>query len=166
MHAFRIAWERINPDLVRHAIFGFDRQADIDSAQLINALLARPPLPIESAARLGLVLHYLYGAMLGTAYAAARARAPRLASARGIPAGVALWLLADEISITLSGISNPLDRSLASHLSALAAHLVYVFTIEGILRRPDRRRAAVQQLSPVSSRLLVTRSHLYVAKSV
>jgi hypothetical protein len=134
MHAFRIAWERTAPDRVRDGIFGFDREADIDSAQWINGLVFREPLPIETAARLGLTLHYVYGALLGAAYGTARGCTPRISNAWGVPAGVVLWLAADELPITLSGISNPVDRSLASHLSALAAHLLYATTIENILR--------------------------------
>ena len=134
MHAFRIAWERIAPDRVRDGMFGFDREADIDSAQWISGLLFREPLRIETAARLGLTLHYVYGALLGAAYAAARTWAAPISTARGIPAGVVLWLAADEVPITLSGISNPVERSAASHLSALCAHLLYATTIENILR--------------------------------
>jgi len=134
MHAFRIAWEAIACDSVRDGIFGFDREADIASAQRIHGILLREPLCNESAARLGMTLHYIYGALLGAAYAAASATVPGIADRRGISAGAVLWLAADEIPITLSRISNPLDKSFASHVSALGAHLLYAATLETILR--------------------------------
>ena len=81
MHAFRIGWERIAPDRVRDGIFGFDREADIDSAEWIHGLLLCERLPTESAARLDLALHYVYGALLGSACASARGRAPRISNA-------------------------------------------------------------------------------------
>lgn len=135
MHAFRIAWERMIPDLIRDGIFGFDREADFASAQRLNGLLFRQPLSTESAARLGVALHYVYGGLLGASYAVARARLSQISSVKRIPAGVVLWLAADEVPVTLSGISNPMDKSPASHVSALIAHLVYATAMENVLRR-------------------------------
>jgi hypothetical protein len=44
-------------------------------------LLLCERLPTESAARLDLALHYVYGALLGAAYASVRGRAPRISNA-------------------------------------------------------------------------------------
>lgn len=133
MHAFRVVWERMSPDSVRDGIFGFDSEADVASAQFISRLLIRQPLSTRNAARLGLAFHYVYGGVLGAAYAVVRARAPRIAKPSGIPAAFVLWLAADEIPITLSGISNPADKNLASHVSAFAAHLLYATAVENIV---------------------------------
>lgn len=134
MHAFRIAWERIATDGVRDGIFGFDREADVNSAQWICGLVVRERLSAETAARLGLTLHYVYGALLGAAYSAARGRASRMSSALSIRDGIVLWLAADELPITLSGISNPIERSLRSHFGAAAAHVLYATAMRTILR--------------------------------
>lgn len=135
MHAFRITLERIRPDHFRDGIFGFDREADVAAAQLLCEPALGELLPAESAARLGLTLHYIYGSLLGACYGVARARSPRISTAWGIPAGVALWLVADEVPIAVTGIANPFDKTLASHVSALAAHLLYATTMENTLRR-------------------------------
>ena len=135
MSVFRLAWEGITRHRVRDGIFGFDREADVVSANLVNELVLRKPLPVEAAAKLGLILHYVYGALLGATYAAVRKNEPKVGRGRGIPAGAVIWLAADEVPIALSGISSQADRSFASHGAALAAHLLYAATLESTLRR-------------------------------
>ena len=49
----------------------------------------------------------------------------------GIPFGAAFWLLADEISVPLLGLSKgPTEYPVSTHAYALASHLVYGVTAE------------------------------------
>lgn len=125
MHLFRRVWEAVIEGRRQYGIFGFDREADIRSARLLNAIARRDPLPDREAETLGLALHYLYGAALGICFGVLSRRVPRLSSACGLPFGTAVWLFGDEFAITAAGISNPLRRPPASHVSALAAHLLF-----------------------------------------
>jgi hypothetical protein len=142
MHAFRIWWERYTRHRSRDAIFGFDREADVCSAWM---LLAWVPDTIseETAARVGLALHYLYGTSLGCMYASVRNPKGWFSKMAGIPLGIALWLCADEIPIALSGISNPFRKSTASHGGALAAHLLFAAALEDVLRAFGRRQTSM-----------------------
>jgi hypothetical protein len=133
MHAFRLVWESANRHQREHGIFGFDKEADVRGAEWLVRGLAGHALSHRSAQGLGLALHYLYGIAIGAAYAAAETRLEWLSNIRTAPASAVLWLLADEIPVTITDISDPLDRSVRSHAGALAAHLVYVATVRGIL---------------------------------
>jgi len=125
MHAFRLLWESATRHEAQRGIFGFDREADIKSARMLNAMVRRRPIPDREAERLGLALHYLYGAALGVGYGALAPRLPQLGKALGLPLGAALWLVADEVPISAAGISNPLRRPPSSHAAALCAHLLF-----------------------------------------
>jgi len=60
---------------------------------------------------------------------------PHLASVGGVPFGVAVWIVADEIGVPLSGLSKaPMEHPLEDHVSALTAHLVYGATTEVVRR--------------------------------
>lgn len=132
MHGFRFWWEKATHYRRKNAIFGFDHEADVNSAHLLASYF-RSSLPESQAARLGLGLHYTYGATLGTLYAATRSRNP-FGKAQVISFGVFLWLYADEVPIALTGVSNPLGKSTASHAGALVAHLIFAITVENTLR--------------------------------
>lgn len=57
------------------------------------------------------------------------ARGRWLHKGRGAVFGALLWLCADEIPISFSGVSNPFKKSAVSHGSALAAHLLFGITV-------------------------------------
>ena len=137
MHAFRIVWEWANRHQRQHGIFGFDREADIRAAQLLAKQLGRKRLSERTAESVGLALHYLYGSALGAGYAAVQTRIAWLSEVHAVPIAVLLWLFADELPVTIIDISNPCDRSMRSHSSALAAHLIYAATVKQALRRCD-----------------------------
>lgn len=138
MYGFRLWWEVATKHQEQHAIFGFDHEADVNGARFLAHPL-RGALPEAQAARLGIGLHYAYGAMLGSLYAPARDRSARFGRVNSVPFGVVLWLCADEIPVALSGISNPFRKSAASHAGALLAHVVFATTVENALRLLQRR---------------------------
>ena len=137
MHAYRLGWEFATEHRARDGIFGFDREADVNSARLVYGLIVEKDLSEQDAARAGLGLHYAYGAVLGALYATAGGKDGRPRNMPASALAVLLWLCADEIPISLTGVSNPFRKSAASHLSALAAHLLFAITVRNALRAFD-----------------------------
>lgn len=132
MHAFRIAWEAATGSKAEHGIFGFDEEADVNSSRMLCRLLLNERISRSTAQKVGLSLHYLYGALIGGVYAGAAPRLPGMTCGSGSGFGAALWLAGDEIPISLSGISDPGSKSMASHAAALSAHLLYGVVLEQI----------------------------------
>lgn len=134
MHAFRRCWESLLRDESKHGIFGFDREADANSAQLLATTLLRRTIPESDAETTGLVLHYAYGAAIGGSYALLSCRFPEIRRGFGTAFGNSLWLIADELPIAVLRISNPLHKSVASHVAACGAHLLFGVVVEGATR--------------------------------
>lgn len=120
MHLFRIAWEHTTSHRAEDGIFGFDHEADVNSARLAAALFRECSLKESCAANVGMGLHYAYGSALGVACSCLlhEIDSPLLL-------GSMLWLIADEIPISLCTISNPIRKSVASHTGAFLSHYVY-----------------------------------------
>lgn len=133
MHAFRILWETCAPE-PEDGIFGFDREADINSAQLVSRFVSGRRMNESSASKLGLLLHYLYGPAIVVMYARTAARFSSSQKGKGLPFGVALWALGDELPISLLGISDPKRKSPASHVSAVLAHVIFGTVVVHILK--------------------------------
>jgi hypothetical protein len=132
MYLFRLWWELVTQRRPSVAIFGFDREADVRSARLL--LAARPGnLSDEDAARIALAFHYLYGMLLGCLFVNIRDWNEWMYRTSALPLATVLWLCADEIPVTLSGLSHPLRKSIASHASALIAHWLFVLVIRSML---------------------------------
>jgi hypothetical protein len=104
-----------------YGMFGFDREADINAARLVNAVLFSRTIPEEEAEKPDLALHYLYGSGVGLCYAAFAARSSQLRAGGGTSFGAALWLLGDEIPA-----------------AALAAHLLLRVVVEQVFARAHR----------------------------
>ena len=63
---------------------------------------------------------------------------PDVTVGAGMPFGTAVWLLADEVTVPLLGLSkSPTQYPLSKHAYALASHCVYGLTIE-VVRRAVR----------------------------
>lgn len=87
----------------------------------------------------GAVVHYAFGTASGGLYGALAEVAPQVTSGVGLPFGAAFWLLADEISVPLLGLSKgPTEYPLSTHAYAFASHLVYGATAE-LSRRAVRQ---------------------------
>jgi putative membrane protein len=103
-------------DAVTHAITGHD--------------LAKKDKPTG-----GSLVHFAFGGAVGAMYGAAAAQQDDVTAWGGVPFGATVWLVADELGVPLAGLSRkPTDYPLSSHASALAAHLVYGATTEGVRR--------------------------------
>jgi uncharacterized membrane protein YagU involved in acid resistance len=79
----------------------------------------------------GQILHYTFGTTTGALYGALADAIPALTTAGGVPFGLAVWLLADELAVPALGLSQPPTRQdLTTHTYALVAHGVYGLTAE------------------------------------
>jgi hypothetical protein len=87
----------------------------------------------------GAAVHYAFGTVSGGLYGALAEVTPQVTTGVGIPFGAAFWLLADEISVPLLGLSKgPTAYPASTHVYALASHLVYGATAE-LSRRAIRQ---------------------------
>ena len=93
-------------------------------------LLFRRNLTESDAERVALTLHYGHGALAGAGYALLVNKNQTLQAGFGTAYGAALWLVGGEIAVTLARLSDPRSKSKASHMIALAAHLVYGSVME------------------------------------
>jgi uncharacterized membrane protein YagU involved in acid resistance len=79
------------------------------------------------------------GASSAAIYGVLAEVAPIVTVAEGAAFGAGLWLLADEVAVPATGLSKPArEIPVATHLYALASHLVYGWITETV-RRALRR---------------------------
>jgi putative membrane protein len=79
----------------------------------------------------GAAVHYAFGTATGGLYGALAEISPQVTTAAGLPFGAAFWLLADEVTVPLLGLSKgPTEYPVSTHVYALASHLVYGVTAE------------------------------------
>ncbi len=95
--------------------------------------MGRARLSEDQAERIGGAMHYGFSIAAGAAYAAASSSLPTLRTGRGTVFGAMLWLVGDELAVTLSGLENPAETAAFSHASALAAHVVYGMVLEALI---------------------------------
>ena len=80
----------------------------------------------------GSAVHYATGTALGIAYAVAAARAPRTAAGFGVPFGLGVALLLDDLLVPAAGWGDwPADTPAATHAYGLATHAVFGAVLEG-----------------------------------
>jgi hypothetical protein len=99
--------------------------ATVKTANAIATAVFHHKLTTAEKKWAGPVVHYGMGAKLGALYGALAPSIPIEAGA-GMGYGAAVWLGADEIAVSLFGLSKlPVDTPLSSHVNALASHLVF-----------------------------------------
>ncbi len=83
----------------------------------------------------GAAVHYIYGTSLGAAYGLLGGLTPKIMAGRGTLYGTGTWVAGDEIGVPAFGLSKPPSEiPLSSHVSALAAHLIFGVVTDGIVR--------------------------------
>ena len=113
--------------------------ATMKAAAWVVESVAGIKLSHEQKKAAGPIVHYGFGAVMGAAYGAVMERRQRSSSAGGAMLGMSLLLGADELAVPALGLSkSPSETPLASHTSAMAAHLVYGVTTEAVRRRIRR----------------------------
>ena len=87
----------------------------------------------------GTIVHYAFGALVGTAYGITAEIAPIVTRAVGLPFGVAVWLGAHVVTVPALGLSEPpTRRPPRKEAEELGMHLVYGLVTE-LVRRLLRR---------------------------
>ncbi len=109
--------------------------ATVLTAEKIAESVTGSPLPESKKKSAEPIVHYAFGALVGALYGGLASKAPLITLGAGTLYGAAVWLLADEIAVPAFGLSGPPKKyPLSKHLQALAAHLVYGLTAEGVRR--------------------------------
>ncbi len=116
------------------ASFGLSTETDAKTAHEIWRRMGWKPLSDRRAAQIGAAMHYGFAAGSGALYAAVGERWPALRTGGGAAFGAALWLVGDELAVSVSGLEDPRRTPLLSHVSALGAHVLYGVTVELTLR--------------------------------
>lgn len=118
------------------------RKADpstVKVAQTISKSVFGKKLPKSQKKLAGEVVHYAMGATSGAIYGAAVEAIPFVTAGDGLAFGAAVWVLADEVSVPALQLSKPATKiPAATHVYALASHLVYGWTTE-LVRRAVRK---------------------------
>jgi hypothetical protein len=93
----------------------------------------------EQRGQAGVVLHWGIGIAAGALYAVLRKRWPATASAQGVPFGTGFFLIVDELSNPLLGLTpGPMAFPWQTHTRGLAGHLTFGVTTELVLEGLDR----------------------------
>jgi len=109
--------------------------ATAKAASAVSQTVAHRTLTEDQKKVAGPVVHYVFGSTIGALYGAAAEFSPITTKGWGVPFGAAVFVGADEIGVPLAGLSEPPNKVPAStHASALAAHLVYGATTDGVRR--------------------------------
>ena len=113
------------------------------AADVVACATTGAPLPARYKPAAGSLVHYAFGGTVGAIYGAAAARDRAVARGAGLPFGIAVWVVADELGMPLAGLAKPPTAyPLKDHASAFAAHLVYGATTEAV------RRVVLAALAP------------------
>lgn len=105
--------------------------ATVETAKVISKQVFGHELLESEKKPAGAAVHYAFGAATGGLYGALAEVTPQVTTGAGLPFGAAFWLLADEISVPLLGLSKgPTEYPVSTHVYALASHLVYGVTAE------------------------------------
>jgi putative membrane protein len=143
MEQFQLLWRKVSEGIQRASNEEKPKRpkakpATIKAAQSISKNVFRKNL-LESQERLaGEMVHYAMGTTSAAIYGMLAEASPITNLGDGLVFGTAVWLLADEVSVPALGFSEaPQKIPLATHIHALASHLIYGWTTE-IVRRAVR----------------------------
>ena len=113
--------------------------ATVETAKVISTNVFGHELQESEKEPAGAAVHYAFGTVTGGLYGALAEVTPQVTAAAGLPFGAAFWLLADEITVPMLGLSKgPTEYPVSTHAYALASHLVYGVTAE-LSRRAVRQ---------------------------
>jgi hypothetical protein len=105
--------------------------ATVETAKVISENVFDHELQESEKRPAGAVVHYVFGTASGGLYGALAEVSPQVTVAAGLPFGAAFWLIADEVTVPLLGLSKgPTEYPVSTHVYSLASHLVYGMTAE------------------------------------
>ena len=105
--------------------------ATVETAKIISEHLFGHELQEDEKKPAGAAVHYAFGTATGGLYGALAEISPPVTAGAGLPFGAVFWLVADEVTVPLLGLSKaPTEYPLSTHVYAFASHLVYGMTAE------------------------------------
>jgi len=145
MDRFQDVWIAVSPpddskkkkDQARASEDGEESQEDatVKAASAISDGLFEHKLTRAEKKIAGPAVHYAVGATSGIVYGIASEFLPEVTMGFGLPYGIAFWIVVDEGAVPLLRLSKPPTAYPAStHIYALASHLVFGATAEGVRR--------------------------------
>jgi len=109
--------------------------ATVKAASAISENVFSHKLTVDEKKIAGPIVHYSVGASSGLVYGVAAELTPEITEGIGLPYGAAFWLVVDEGLVPLLGFAKgPTEYPLSVHAYALASHLVFGATAEGVRR--------------------------------
>jgi putative membrane protein len=109
--------------------------ATMKTADRISEALRGRHLTKAEKKKVGPVVHYAFGALMGAVYGASVEVNPAANALAGIPFGAILFAGADEVALPALGLSDkPAAYPLSTHLYGLVSHAVYGVTTETVRR--------------------------------
>jgi putative membrane protein len=112
-----------------------DAPATVKLASAISENVFDHKLREDEKEPAGTAIHYGFSLVTGGIYGVTTELEPEAAVGAGAPFGAAVWLLADEITVPLAGLSKgPTAYPLSKHAYSLASHLVYGVATEATRR--------------------------------
>jgi len=113
--------------------------ATVKAANVISEKVTGRKIPGDYKPIAGEVVHYGMGAGSAAVYGVLAEVAPIVTIGNGVGFGTGVWLLADEVAVPAAGLSKPArEIPLATHIYALASHLVFGWITETV-RQAVRR---------------------------
>lgn len=114
---------------------GQGEDATVKTANKISCEVLDRDLSPEEKKTAGPFVHYAYGTGIGALYGGLAQKYEATTSGFGSAYGAAAWALGDEVAVPALGLGKkPAEIPPSRHLQALAAHLVYGITLEGVRR--------------------------------
>jgi len=105
--------------------------ATVETAKVISKQVFGHELQESEKEPAGAAVHYTFGIVTGGLYGALAEVSPQVTMGAGVPFGAAFWLIADEVTVPLLGLSKgPTHYPVSTHVYAFASHLVYGMTAE------------------------------------
>ncbi|MBB3694238.1 DUF1440 domain-containing protein [Sphingomonas sp. BK580] len=116
---------------------GNDDPATVKAADSVSQLVEGRAVTQKHRRLAGGAMHYGVGAALGIGYVAAAERWPETATGFGLPFGAMTMLLLDDLLVPAAGWGPWPEAEAKGNLYALASHLVFAATVEGVRRGAD-----------------------------
>ena len=105
--------------------------ATVETAKVISRNVFGHELQESEKEPAGALVHYTFGITSGGLYGALAEVSPQVTMGAGLPFGAAFWLIADEVTVPLLGLSEgPTEYPVSTHVYSFASHLVYGVTAE------------------------------------
>lgn len=110
------------------------------AADQVVTTITSAPLDEPEKKVAGPVVHYAFGAATGALYGLLAHRWPVVASGWGVPYGLTVWLMADEIVLPVLGLAHgPRAYPWTTHAEMFAAHVVFGSTTHAAASELRRR---------------------------